>query len=127
MTASTTTRETCPRCGKDVVAGVYLDPTLACPGESPMQMIFWTAWFTQIWGTEIQTVDGPLFINHKHNLENPREGCITLTEDGRAAHTSGWCQCDDDPEWVRYERYSVRGREAHGYVCKHCRYLTQTG
>lgn len=53
-----------------------------------------------------------------------------LTSDGRDARTRDWCRCDPYPvmeEWVRYERYSPRGREAHGYVCPTCRRLTQSG
>lgn len=52
----------------------------------------------------------------------------TLTGDGRGVVTTGWCT--DNPSadtWVRYERYSDRGREAHGFVCPDCRRLVQTG
>lgn len=55
----------------------------------------------------------------------------TLTADGRQAINIGWCTCDhqypDGATWVRYERWSGRGQEAHGYVCPTCRRLTQTG
>lgn len=50
----------------------------------------------------------------------------TLTGDGQAAIVRGWCDCSA-VEQVRYERWSARGREAHGFVCKTCRRLTQTG
>ncbi|MEU3452247.1 hypothetical protein ABZ671_01190 [Micromonospora sp. NPDC006766] len=53
----------------------------------------------------------------------------TLTADGRAAETTRWCACPSvaDDEWVRYERWSARGREAHGYVHSGCRALVQAG
>lgn len=51
----------------------------------------------------------------------------TATSDGRGVVTKGWCSCGGGVEQVRYERWSARGREAHGFVCKTCRSLTQTG
>lgn len=54
----------------------------------------------------------------------------TLTGDGRWALTRQWCSCTPGPDagtWVRYERYTARGREAHGYVCPGCRHLVQSG
>lgn len=54
----------------------------------------------------------------------------TLTFDGRLAATRNWCGCTPEPDagaWIRYERYSARGREAHGYVCPTCRRLVQSG
>jgi hypothetical protein len=52
----------------------------------------------------------------------------TLTADARSAITDAWCKlrCDGS-EMVRYERWSARGQEAHGYVCSQCRRITQTG
>lgn len=54
----------------------------------------------------------------------------TLTADGRGARVDSWCRCvrkADGDAWVRYERWSARGREAHGFLCPACRFLTQTG
>lgn len=52
----------------------------------------------------------------------------TLTYDGKAANRDAWCRCPEDPEtWIRYEQWTARGVEAHGYVCRECRALTQTG
>lgn len=52
----------------------------------------------------------------------------TLTGDGRGVVTTGWCTENPPADtWVRYERYSDRGREAHGFVCPDCRRLVQTG
>ena len=55
----------------------------------------------------------------------------TLTADGRGAETSAWCMTHTHPAdiWVRYERWSARGQEAHGYVCPEstCRHLVQSG
>lgn len=51
-----------------------------------------------------------------------------LTSDGHSAVRTAWCA--DPPgagSWVRYEHWSPRGCEAHGYVCPDCRKLTQTG
>lgn len=57
----------------------------------------------------------------------PHEDAV-LTSDGRPAVRTGWCADPGDPAtWVRYEGWSARGCEAHGYVCADCRKLTQTG
>ena len=55
---------------------------------------------------------------------------VTLTSDGRMAARSRWCECEPSPAgqaWVRYEHWTERGRERHGFVCPSCRRLTQTG
>lgn len=55
---------------------------------------------------------------------------VTLTGDGGAANRSRWCECEPFPagqDWVRYEHWTERGRERHGFVCPSCRRLTQTG
>ena len=55
---------------------------------------------------------------------------VTLTGDGRAANRSRWCECRPQPRieaWVRYEHWTERGRDRHGFVCPSCRSLTQTG
>jgi hypothetical protein len=54
----------------------------------------------------------------------------TLTSDGAAADRTRWCECRPEPggeTWVRYEHWTERGRERHGFVCPACRRLTQTG
>ena len=54
----------------------------------------------------------------------------TLTSDGRAADRARWCECQPEPAgetWVRYEHWTGRGVERHGFVCPACRRLTQTG
>ena len=54
----------------------------------------------------------------------------TLTSDGGAADRWHWCECEPFPAgetYVRYEHWSERGMERHGYVCPDCRRLTQTG
>lgn len=57
--------------------------------------------------------------------EIPHE-TAALTSDGRGAITNDWCGCGAVGQ-ARYERWSARGREAHGLVCSKCRRLTQTG
>jgi hypothetical protein len=55
---------------------------------------------------------------------------VTLTDDGRSAETSAWCRCSPEPPmdgWVQYQRWTERGQEAHGYVCRKCRHLLQSG
>jgi hypothetical protein len=52
---------------------------------------------------------------------------VVLTEDGHPANTHGWCACDGDAGWVRYERHTPAGRAAHGYVHAACRLLLQVG
>ncbi len=53
---------------------------------------------------------------------------VTMTADGHGASRQTWCQCPERPElWVRYEGWTARGREAHGFVCGSCRKLTQVG
>ena len=54
----------------------------------------------------------------------------TLTGDGHAAVRSQWCTClADFPacEWVRYEYWTTRGCEHHGFVHSECRKLLQVG
>jgi len=60
----------------------------------------------------------------------------TLTADGRGAERAAWCQCattglqrDGIPmaEWVRYEGWTARGCESHGFVHSVCRRLLQAG
>ena len=53
----------------------------------------------------------------------------TLTSDGRTANRARWCLCGepDAAEWVRYEHWTARGCEAHGYVHRGCRRLLQAG
>ena len=51
-----------------------------------------------------------------------------LTGDGRYAERNAWHDGPaDDAEWVRYERYSARGMESHGFVHGVSRRLVQTG
>lgn len=54
----------------------------------------------------------------------------TLTADGECADRARWCECRPGPRgesWVRYEHWTERGMERHGFVCPSCRRLTQTG
>lgn len=54
----------------------------------------------------------------------------TLTGDGRAANRTRWCECEPQPAgetWIRYEHWTERGMDRHGFVCPSCRRLTQTG
>ena len=52
-----------------------------------------------------------------------------LTSDGKPAVRTAWCETPDQPAegWVRYEAWTARGCEAHGFVCPDCRKLLQTG
>lgn len=97
-------------------------------------------------GTTVDTFDGPLTKNHggwpkeagaradaAGEAGSPewyealgRHETATLTSDGRGAIVEGWCSCGAHGQ-ARYERWSARGREAHGFVCSSCRFLTQTG
>jgi len=59
-----------------------------------------------------------------------RHETAVLTSDGQTAARTGWCACTDAAgpgSQVRYEAWSERGCEAHGFVCAGCRKLTQTG
>jgi hypothetical protein len=54
----------------------------------------------------------------------------TLTGDGGAAIRDQWCLCGGQPpaaDWIRYEHWTARGREAHGFVHRGCRRLIQAG
>lgn len=59
-------------------------------------------------------------------LGTPSE--VVLTGDGRA-YWSAWCKCTAvaDDHWTRYERWTAKGREAHGYAHTVCRGILQTG
>lgn len=99
--------------------------------------------------TRVDTPDGPLIVSLRIDLEETPAAMLALaagdvegfrdalgpareamlTSDGRPRGNS-FCQCADAPAastWFRYERYSARGREAHGYGCTKCRGITQTG
>lgn len=90
----------------------------------------------------IDTPDGPMIKGHGiwlagtvaalGNDEVPAlpHDIAILTSDNRDVDATDWCRCEPAPDaasWVRYERYSAAGREAHGYVCPDCRRVTQTG
>jgi hypothetical protein len=50
-----------------------------------------------------------------------------LTADGRGARYDAWCESPGDGEsWVYYERWTAEFAR-HGFVCRDCRRLTQTG
>lgn len=52
----------------------------------------------------------------------------TYVADGGAADRTSWCSCPSSDDDIYYEAYSTAGlRTAHGYVCKTCRQITQTG
>lgn len=51
---------------------------------------------------------------------------VTATEDGRGVDLTGWHEGAIAGE-VYYERYSARGREAHGWVDARTRRLVQSG
>ena len=55
----------------------------------------------------------------------------TLTSDGHAAIRDAWCTCANDDvyadQWVRYEYWTAKGMERHGYVHATCRKLLQAG
>ena len=55
----------------------------------------------------------------------------TLTSDGKSAIRDAWCTCANDDvcagQWVRYEQWTERGCERHGYVHSECRRLLQAG
>lgn len=62
----------------------------------------------------------------------PAEQAV-LTADGRDAVRT-WCTCyrpaDDDESWkthIRYEVWSAVGRDAHGWLCRGCRRIAQSG
>jgi hypothetical protein len=99
-------------------------------------------------GQSIESVNGPLVKNHggwsagageRANAAGepgseawfaalgPHE-TATLTGDGLGAAPSAWCSHKTPSDaWVRYERWSPQGCEAHGYVCPTCRQLIQSG
>ena len=66
--------------------------------------------------------DGPMVGEADH---------VLLTGDGRGYNRDGWCSCplegDSWDEMVQFERWSKRGREAHGWLHRECRRLTQSG
>jgi hypothetical protein len=60
----------------------------------------------------------------------PYDREVILTADGRQPTTWQWCSCAPErpmETWVRYERWTPRGRAGHGYVCPACRRLVQSG
>lgn len=54
---------------------------------------------------------------------------VLLTADGRTVNRAAWCTCGPaatvNP--VRYERWTLQGREAHGWACTSCRAVVQAG
>ena len=56
---------------------------------------------------------------------NERPIGILMTEDGMMVRRDSFCRCDENPEnWIQY-RDLMTG--AHGWACKDCRRVTQTG
>jgi hypothetical protein len=76
-------------------------------------------------GALIDCPDGPLRVAH---IVGVPVRLVILTADGRTARNQ-WCGCvqREMDRWVRFERWSARGRESHGYLCSTCRAITQTG
>lgn len=86
-------------------------------------------------GTEIVCLGNPTtIVAHRmwddHNadfLTSPADR-TTITDDGRDV-CQDWCRCvvQDADVSVYYERWSRRGREAHGWACPSCRGIVQVG
>lgn len=53
---------------------------------------------------------------------------VVLTGDALHVDRTAWCagRCGD-PEPVQYEAWTAAGRTAHGWACRVCRKVTQTG
>lgn len=52
----------------------------------------------------------------------------TLTDDGEPVNFSGWCPGHKyATHEVYFERWTTKGRVAHGWACEHCRARTQSG
>jgi hypothetical protein len=103
---------------------------------------------TRVGGLQIATAGwSPARGAHAYSVADPavdpqawiaalgRPDDAVLTSDGQGVITSGadaWCRHVDGGdvpigEWVRYERWSEAGVEAHGFVHSACRRLLQTG
>lgn len=53
---------------------------------------------------------------------------LLLTSDGGGYARGQWCPCElYEDEWVRFERWSARGRTGHGFLHGACRRLLQSG
>lgn len=58
----------------------------------------------------------------------PHEEAL-LTSDGRTVRREAWCACGPAASGnpVRYERWTLQGRQAHGWACTSCRAVAQAG
>lgn len=54
---------------------------------------------------------------------------VLLTSDGRTVRREAWCACGPAASGnpVRYERWTLQGRQAHGWACTSCRAVVQAG
>lgn len=79
-------------------------------------------------GARAETLVNPTFEEYTEALGTAKEATLMSTGGGHP-NTHEWCNCHggSSAHWVRYERWSERGQEAHGYVCPNCWKLTQTG
>jgi hypothetical protein len=125
-------RDLDPRCGEPHTLEVRLGDEWV-----PRHLAIARAILAADLGASVETFDLPLTVAAAGWLaptaarpEPPAHDYAVLTMDGYEADASDFCRCQPQPSaetWVRYERWSARGREAHGYLCGHRRRLTQTG
>lgn len=82
-------------------------------------------------GEWVALPDGPLTVARVSTMFG-----VFLSEDGTAFSTEAWCTCGTPKATQRAERYALvadgtggldASREFHGYVCKRCGSVTQTG
>lgn len=74
--------------------------------------------------------DGTPYKEYEELLGRPAE--IVLTGDAGPYFQGGWCLCESgtaytDGGWIRFERWTGKGREAHGFIHDKCRKLLQAG
>lgn len=100
-------------------------------------------------GDQIDTLDGPMYVKtagwsketgvrlDAARAANPDldvraflgryEHALLVSAPKARVHADGWCGCGDSTtadRWVRYEKYTAKGRVGHGWACPDCGGIT---
>ena len=71
-----------------------------------------------------------LTVAKRQGLNGEWAAHVLLTGDGHSGDPRKWCHCGESESaegWVYYERWTLSGRQAHGFLCPACRRLVQSG
>lgn len=78
-------------------------------------------------GDTVQASSVAVTVHDKHGWDGQRHEHVIATEDGKVAKDWAWCEhetAECGAEEIYYEDLATR---AHGWICKSCRKIRQTG